>query len=128
VTQTLDLPAGRWEISIQYDATQPLQVTAPGFEATVPANLDYRGSVPYFRVGKLTVAHSGPVRFTAQVDGPPFLGRVLGTKAQAHLGAIAASPAGAGGPIPGEAERSVPLHRACGRYLDWFEPSRAHGP
>jgi hypothetical protein len=126
VTQTLDLPAGRWEISIQYDATQPLRVAAPGLDATLPANLDYRGSVPYFPVGELTVAHRGPVRFTVQVDDPPFLGRVLGTKAEAHLGAIAASPAGPGGPIPGEAERSVPGQRACGSYVDWFRPRARH--
>ena len=128
VTQTLELPSGRWEISIQYDATQPLQVSAPGFSETLPANLDYRGSVPYFPVGPLSVESRGPVRFTVAVEDPPFLGRVLGTKAQAHLGAIAASPAGAGGPIPGEAERSIPLGRACGRYVDWFKTSRADHP
>jgi hypothetical protein len=128
VTQTLELPSGRWEISIQYDATQPIRVSAPGFSETLPANLDYRGSVPYFPVGRLSVGSRGPVRFTVAVEDPPFLGRVLGTKAQAHLGAIAASPAGAGGPIPGEAERSVPLEHACGSYLDWFAPSRADHP
>jgi hypothetical protein len=128
VTQTLELPSGRWEISIQYDATQPIRVSAPGFSETLPANLDYRGSVPYFPVGRLSVGSRGPVRFTVAVEDPPFLGRVLGTKAQTHLGAIAASPAGAGGPIPGEAERSVPLEHACGSYLDWFAPSRGNHP
>ncbi len=123
VTQSLALPSGRWEISIQYDATQPIRVSAPGFSETLPANLDYRGSVPYFPVGRVSVKSRGPVHFTVAVEDPPFLGRVLGTKAQAHLGAIAASPAGAGGPIPGEAERSIPLGRACGRYIDWFEPA-----
>ena len=128
VTQTLELPSGRWEISIQYDATQPIRVSAPGFSETLPPNLDYRGSVPYFPVGRLSVGSRGPVRFTVAVEDPPFLGRVLGTKAQAHLGAIAASPAGAGGPIPGEPERSVPLEHACGSYLDWFAPSRGNHP
>jgi hypothetical protein len=123
VTQTLQLPRGRWEISLSYDATQPLRVSAPGFSATVPANLDYRGSVPYYPVGVLTVKRPGPVRFAVQEESPPTLGRLLGTKAEAHLGAIAASPAGAGGPIPGEAERAVPLSRACGRYLDWYSPA-----
>jgi hypothetical protein len=126
--QTLELPSGRWEISIQYDATQPIRVSAPGFSETLPANLDYRGSVPYFPVGLLSADSRGPVRFTVAVEDPPFLGRVLGTKAKAHLGAIAASPAGAGGPIPGEAERSIPLERACGRYVDWFAPSHGRRP
>ncbi len=121
-TQTLRIPAGRWEISIQYDATRPLHVTAPGMNTTLPANLDYRGSVPYYPVGELTVRRSGPVRFTVGVERPPLAGRILGTTSEAHLGAIAASPAGAGGPIPGEAERRVPLGQACGRYLDWYRP------
>jgi hypothetical protein len=126
VTQTLDLPRGHWEISLQYDATQPLRVSAPGFAAALVANLDYRGSVPYYPVGELTVDKSGPVRFTVQEDSPPTLGRLLGTKAEAHLGTIAASPAGAGGPIPGEAERVVPLRHACGHYLDWYLPTASH--
>jgi hypothetical protein len=123
VTETINIPRGRWEISLQYDATQPLRVSAPGFSATVPANLDYRGSVPYYPVGELTVETGGPVRFTVQEDSPPALGRLLGTEAEAHLGAIAASPAGAGGPIPGEAERAVPVDHACGHYLDWYLPA-----
>ena len=123
VTQTLSIPRGRWEVSLQYDATQPLRVSAPGFSATVPANLDYRGSVPYYPVGQLTIDKGGPVRFMVQEDSPPTLGRLLGTKAEAHLGAIAASPTGAGGPIPGEAERVLPLRHACGHYLDWYLPA-----
>jgi hypothetical protein len=123
VTQTLNLPAGRWEISLQYDATQPLRVSAPGFDAMLPANLDYRGSVPYYPVGELTVKRRGPVRFSVQEDSPPLPGRLLGTKPEAHLGAIAASPAGSGGPIPGKAESAVPLRHACGRYVDSYSTS-----
>jgi hypothetical protein len=123
VTQPLELPAGRWEISLQYDATQPLQVSAPGLAATLPANLDYRGSVPYYPVAELTVRKRGPVRFTVEVESPPLAGRLLGTESQAHLGAIAASPAGRGGPIPGEAEAIVSLAHACGRYVDSYSPT-----
>jgi hypothetical protein len=124
VTQTLALPAGRWEVSIAYDATRPLHVSAPGLDATLPANLDYRGSVPYYPVGELTVRRREVVRFTVGVERPPLTGRLLGTKSEAHLGAIAASPAGRGGPIPGEAEGEIPLDRACGRYLDWYRPAQ----
>ncbi len=120
VTQSLSLPAGRWQISIQYDATRPLHVTAPGMDATLPANLDYRGSVPYYPAGELRIRHGGPIRFSVSVERPPLIGRLLGTKAEAHLGAIAASPAGRGGPIPGEAERRVAWRHACGRYVDWY--------
>jgi len=122
VTQTLTMPPGRWEVSISYDATRPLDVTAPGLDARLPANLDYRGSVPYYPVGELRVPRRGPVRFTVSVERPPLAGRLLGTKSEAHLGAIAASPAGPGGAIPGVAERRVRLSGACGRYLDWYRP------
>jgi hypothetical protein len=124
VAQTLRLPAGRWRISMQYDATRALHVQAPGMDATVPANLDYRGSVPYYPVGELTVRRPGVVRFAVGVESPPLAGRLMGTKSEAHLGAIAASPAGSGGPIPCEAERRMPLRHACGRYVDWYLGSR----
>jgi hypothetical protein len=120
VTQTLRLPAGRWQISIAYDSTRPLQVTVPGLRANLPANLDYRGATPYYPVGEVRVQRSGPVRFTVGVERPPLAGRLLGTTSQAHLGAIAASPAGSGGPVPGEAERQIPLRKACGEYVDWY--------
>ena len=121
-SQVLTLPAGRWEISLQYDATRQVHVTAPGLDASLPANLDYRGSVPYYAVGALAVRHRGPIRFTVSVERPPLAGRLLGTKSVAHLGAIAASPAGRGGPVPGEAERRIPLSHGCGRYVDWYRP------
>src|SRR5436190_6820242 len=122
-SQTLILPPGRWELSIQYDATRPLHITAPGLDASLPANLDYRGSVPYYSVGELAVRHRGPVRFTVSVQRPPLAGRLLGTRSVAHLGTIAASPAGSGGPLPGKGERLVKLRHGCGRYVDWYRPT-----
>jgi hypothetical protein len=126
-SQELRLGAGRWEISIQYDATRPLHVTAPGLDATLPANLDYRGSVPYYPVGELTVPRSGSVPFTVGVERPPLAGRLLGATSEAHLGAIAASRAALGGAIPGEAERRVTADEACGRYVDWYRPAPSPG-
>ncbi len=121
-SQVLTLPRGRWLISIQYDSTRGLRIRAPGMDATLPGNLDYRGSVPFYAAGQLTVRRRGPVRFTVSVERPPLAGRLLGAYAVAHLGTIAASPAGDRpyGPIPGQGERRIPLRRACDRYLDWF--------
>jgi hypothetical protein len=123
VTQMLDLPAGRWAISLQYDSTRPVRVSAKAYAHTLPANLDYRGSVPYYPAGELVTDRAGRVRFTVEVKRPPLTGRLLGTKSQAHLGAIAASPAGSGGPIPGVGESVVPVARACGEYVDWYAPT-----
>jgi hypothetical protein len=124
-SQELTLPRGHWLISIQYDSTRALRVRAPGMDATLPANLDYRGSVPFHAAGRLTVSRSGPVRFELSVEQPPLAGRLLGSHSVAHLGAIAASPAAGdqrGGPLPGLGERRVALRRACGHYVDWFNP------
>jgi hypothetical protein len=123
-TQALRLSAGTWEISLQYDATQELSVAGPGLDATLPANLDYRGSLPYFPVGTVRVDRSGPVALSVSVERPPLAGRLLHADSIAHLGAIAATQAGDGGPLPGEGERTVPLARACGGYVDWYEPTR----
>jgi hypothetical protein len=126
---TLKLSPGRWRISIQYDSTRALRIRAPGMDATVPANLDYRGSVPFYAAGELTVRSGGPVRFTASVERLPLAGRLLGAHSVAQLGTIAATPARSGHPgepMPGLGESTVPLRRACGRYLDWYRP-RAGG-
>jgi hypothetical protein len=122
-SQVLTLPRGRWLISIQYDSTRALRVRAPGMDATLPGNLDYRGSVPFHAAGQLSVRRRGRVRFTVSVERPPLAGRLLGAYAVAHVGTIAASPAAgdrATGPISGQGERQIPLRRACDRYLDWF--------
>jgi hypothetical protein len=125
-SQSLTLSPGRWRISISYDSTRALHVETPGMNATLPPNLDYRGSVPFHAAGELTVRRRGPVRFEVSVERPPLAGRLLGAYSVAHLGAIAATPAGArlaGAPLPGLGERRVPLRRACGRYVDWFRDS-----
>ncbi len=98
-------------------------------DASLPANLDYRGSVPFHAAGELTVRRRGPVRFTVSVERPPLAGRLLGAHSVAHLGTLAASPAASDrstGPIPGQGERRIPLGSACGRYLDWFRPRGGH--
>jgi hypothetical protein len=124
-TASLALSRGRWELSFSYDASRRVHVTAPGLDATIPANLDYRGSTPYYRVGELTVRKPGDVRVEVSVERPPLAGRLLGASSVAHLGAIAATPAGShprGAPGDGESER--PPAVACGRYLDWYEPAK----
>ena len=119
-SQELRVPAGRWAVSLQYDATQPLSVSAPGLRATLPANLDYRGSVPYYPAGILRARRPGPLTVRVAVESPPLAGRLLGASSEAHLGAIALSPAGSGPALPGAAERAIPLRAACGRYVDWY--------
>ena len=49
------LPAGTWDLSLQYDSTRPLSLSAPGFDHQLAGNLDYRGAVPYFPAGRVEV-------------------------------------------------------------------------
>ncbi len=122
-SQTLRVPAGIWNVSVQYDSSRPLEISAPGFSTPgIPANLDYRGTTPYYAAGTLRVDRGGPVTFTVSVEDPPAAGRLLGANSVAHLGALALTPAGS--PeltvMPGVGERLIPVKAAVGRYVDWF--------
>jgi hypothetical protein len=129
----LTVPRGVWEVSIQYDSTRPVTLSGPaldpllpGYRVTLPGNLDYRGTTPFWPAGKLDVgAAGGRVRLTATVEDPPFVGSVMGADPVAHIGAVALTKAGAADgdsepPTPGEAERVVSARLACGGYADWL--------
>ena len=105
-TATLDLPAGRWNLSLQYDATRPITVSADGFEQTLPGNLDFRGPGPYWPAGTIDV-DGGPVEVEVTVDDPPLAGRLLGAHSVAHLGPLAAVK-------DGEPTAN------CAGYVDWY--------
>jgi hypothetical protein len=113
-TATLDLPPGRWNVSLRYDSTRPLTLSAPGYEATLPGNLDFRGPAPYWAAGTIHVPEAAEIRITAAVEEPPLAGRLLGANAVAHLGSLAATA------------RSGVAVRAggCGGYVDWYVPAR----
>ena len=118
--QRLYLTPGRWDISIQYASTQALHVTASGgplatpFDATLRTNLLFRGPSPYYPVGTLQVKRPGEVVFDVSVDDPPLVGRLLHTESKAYLSGLAATRAD-------PPRQTVPLHQACGRYVDWYE-------
>jgi hypothetical protein len=118
--QSIYLTPGRWDISIQYASTQPLHVHASGptlaspFRAELRTNLLFRGPSPFYPVGSLVVKRPGGVVFEVDVDRPPPIGRWLGTESKAYLTGIAATRAN-------PPRQRVPLRRACGRYVDWYE-------
>ena len=118
--QRLYLTPGRWDISIQYASTQAMHVTASGgplatpFDATLRTNLLFRGPSPYYPVGTLEVKRPGEVVFDVSVDDPPLVGRLLHTESKAYLSGLAATRAD-------PPRQTVPLHQACGRYVDWYE-------
>ncbi len=120
-TQRLDLPPGKWELSLQYASTQDIHISAPGLERTMRANLLFRGPSPYYPVGTIeiegppdSVAGTVGTEFTVTVDPPPRVGRLLGTEGRAYLGRLAATPAD-------PSRERIALAGSCGRYVDWYE-------
>ncbi|UJA21079.1 hypothetical protein HJD18_13225 [Thermoleophilia bacterium SCSIO 60948] len=133
-TIEIELGAGSWDLSLAYDATRPLTLSAPGFEQTIPANLDYRGVSPYWPAGRIVLDEPATVTITADVADPPLAGRLLGAESVAHLGALAATRTGEVddplvAPGPGAASQAETPGDLCSRggseYVDWTAPLSA---
>jgi hypothetical protein len=110
----VDIPRGVWDVSLRYDSTRPLTLTASvgAYESTLPGNLDYRGTGPFWDAGQLASDGIRSLRLEASVEDPPALGRLMGAQAVAHLGDIALTKFGPG--------RELAAGRACDKYADWL--------
>jgi hypothetical protein len=115
-TQKLKFPAGRWELSLEYDSSRPLLLRSAGTRAKLPANLDYRGTSPYFPAGRVRSDGRHPIRVGVEAHEGNLLARLVGGERPSHLRRLAASPAGGAA--------TVPIAQACGRYVDWYKPAR----
>jgi hypothetical protein len=119
-TQTLDLPAGRWLLSLQYFSPFGLTLSAPGLDQPLEAALD--GQRPntislandgqFWPAGAL-VSHGGPIEFTIAAAKATGLQSLLGYDGKAYVGELVA--------VRDEPHRIVPLRDACGSWLDWYE-------
>src|SRR3954470_8389044 len=116
----LYLTPGRRHLSIQYASTQALHVTANGpglaapFSTELRTNLLFRGPSPYYPVGSLEVKRAGNVIVNVDVGDPPLVGRLLRTESKAYLSGLAFTRSD-------PARETIPLSKACGRYVDWYE-------
>jgi hypothetical protein len=107
VRVALPLRAGSWQISLQYTSPQTLDVTGPGLRATLPASLDPLGA--YWAAGRLEVARRQRVIITIHMRrASPLFSR-------SQFAAIPSVVA-----VPTEAPRTIPLRRACGKWVDWY--------
>ena len=106
VAQQVVLPAGRWQLSLQYTSSTPLSVRTQGFNSSLPAALEHQGQ--YWPAGVFT-STGGTRTIQVVVHAPPF----LATSRSALLGDIAFVRVDV-------APKLVPLHAACGRYVDWY--------
>jgi hypothetical protein len=104
--QQLSLPPGRWEISLPYQSPADLFVTGGDLRTIVPSNLNILG--PYWRIGELT-STGAPIEVTVALQQMRF----DAAKQVAAIGGLAAVR------LPRKVV-SVPLGKACGRYVDWY--------
>ena len=99
---SIGLPPGRWDLSLQYTSSHPVEVRGGGLSGELPAVIDRAGS---FRVaGDVTKRTAGPLGLTLRVDDPSPLPTVTRGAISERLAATRA----------GGRPRAVPLSRACG--------------
>lgn len=107
IVAPLRLPRGDWDVSLAYTSTFPLEVKAPRFSATLPANLDRPG--PRWPVGRLVVRERGVTAIELRIGKTPLSPQ---REASALIGELVATRAAP--------EQIVPLRQACDRYVDWY--------
>ena len=119
-TQTLELPKGTWDLSLQYFSPFSLSITAPGFKEELIAALDgqrpntisLNNNGQFWPAGKFQ-SNGGKVEFTINAAPADWLQSLVGWNAKAYVGDIVATKA--------EPHRTVPLSQACGEWIDWYE-------
>ncbi|HKI67138.1 MAG TPA: hypothetical protein VJ989_07710 [Solirubrobacterales bacterium] len=123
-SQTVSLPRGRWNLSLQYFSPFGLTLSAPGFRQNLKAALDGQrpNTISLANDGQFWPAGSyasrgGRVRFSVAGADPSFLQRLSGYDDIAYVGNLVAVRAGK--------RRVVPLHAACNQWIDSYESSAA---
>jgi len=119
-SQTLKLPAGTWNLSLQYFSPFDLTLSAPGFHETLKAALD--GQRPntislanngqYWPAGRYR-SDGGETRFTLSTAAATTLQSLSGYDGKAYIGELVA--------VPAKPHREVPLAQACDGWIDWYE-------
>jgi hypothetical protein len=117
---SLRLPAGAWNLSLQYFSPFDLTLSAPGFGEELKAALDGQrpntislGNNGQFWPAGRFESEGGRVRFTVETEEASTLQRLSGYDGKAYLGQLVA--------VPAEPHRAVPLAQACDSWIDWYE-------
>jgi len=123
-SQLLNLPRGRWQLSLQYFSPFGLTISAPGFSQPLAAALDGQrpstislASNGQFWPAGTVNSPGGKVRFTVTAEGASTLQSLSGYSGSAELGELVA--------VKAEPHRTVPLAAGCGHWLDWYEADEA---
>jgi hypothetical protein len=123
-SQSLDLPDGEWNLSIQYFSPFDLTLTAPGFRAPLKAALDGQrpntislGNNGQFWPAGRYESDGGGTKFTLTASDASALQNLSGYDGKAYVGELVA--------VPAKPHRIVPLSDACDGWIDWYESSQA---
>jgi hypothetical protein len=124
-SQSLELGAGEWSLSIQYFSPFDLTLTAPGFREPLKAALDGQrpNTISLGNNGQFWPAGSfenrgGKTTFTLTAADASTLQDLSGYDGTAYVGELVAVPAA-------EGHRTVPLSQACGGWIDSYESPAA---
>jgi hypothetical protein len=123
-SQSLELPAGTWNLSMQYFSPFALSITAPGFKQELVAALD--GQRPntislanngqFWPAGKFQ-SKGSKVEFAVHAAPADWMQSLTGYDGEAYVGELVATKA--------EGRKTVPLSQACGKWIDWYESTQA---
>lgn len=122
--QAMELPRGRWHLSLQYFSPFDLTLSAPGFEQELRPALDGQrpNTISLANNGQFWPAgvydsRGGRIEFAVEAEDSSFLQRLSGYDDVAYVGDLVAVRAGK--------RRIVPLSAACDSWIDWYESSAA---
>jgi hypothetical protein len=123
-SQAMQLPAGSWNLSLQYFSPFDLTLSAPGFHEELKAALDGQrpntislGNNGQFWPAGRFESDGGPVIFTLRTADASALQSLSGYDGKAYVGELVA--------VPAEPHRTVPLSAACNQWIDWYEAEEA---
>ncbi len=119
-SQTVELPRGRWRLSLQYFSPFALTLSAPGFQRELKPALDGQrpNTISLANNGQFWPAGAyasdgGRVRFAIDAEEPSFLQRLSGYDDVAYVGNLVA--------VRAAERRVVPLSAACNGWIDSYE-------
>jgi hypothetical protein len=123
-SQSLELPAGTWDLSLQYFSPFGLTISAPGFEEALipaldgqrPSTISLNNNGQFWPAGKLK-SKGGKVEFTVKAADADWIQSLTGYDGKAYVGELVATKA--------EPRKTVPLGQACGRWIDSFKSPQA---
>lgn len=118
-SQVVQLPAGTWDLSLQYWSPVGMELRAGDLRASLPATVAMLG--PFWPAGVVHQAHAGPVRVTVTAKRMNALARLLDAPDTRTMVAPGNKPlAKLAFTRHGQQVQLVPLAQACDRYVDWF--------